>query len=116
MTTVCSYRLYCDECTREVVVRESLLDDHPWKVKSLGQHAGLCPACNDAVDASESDFDDRNIEVEFTECRGIGAGTASNLREAGYVTRGDVRDASDDELRDVTGVGSTSLSSLRDTV
>jgi nucleotidyltransferase/DNA polymerase involved in DNA repair len=49
----------------------------------------------------------------FTELRGIGRQTAENLQKAGYETRGDVRAATDEQLASVSGVGATSIESLR---
>ncbi|AGM11419.1 hypothetical protein M199_gp247 [Halogranum tailed virus 1] len=114
--TVVSYRIYCDECDRDTVIRKDHVEEHLWKVNSLHQHSGLCPSCNDMVDETAEDFDDSDFEVQFEDLKGIGAGTASNLREAGYETRGDVRSASDEELSSVPGVGKTSLTSLRKAV
>lgn len=114
--SIVSYRIYCDECNRDEVIREDLESESPWKVNSWHNHSGLCPDCNPAVDASDAEFDDSNLEVNFTELKGIGEGTKENLHEAGIVTRGDVREASDEELSDIPGVGSTSLKSIRNAV
>lgn len=113
---IVSYRIYCDECDREEVIRKDLTNESPWKVNSLHNHSGLCPECNPNIDASDADFDEGELEVNFTDLKGIGEGTASNLREAGIETRNDVREASDEELRGIPGVGSTSLASLRKAV
>lgn len=114
--SIVSYRVYCDECNREEVIRKDLESESPWKVNSWHNHSGLCPDCNPNIDASDAEFDDSNLEVNFEELKGIGSGTASNLHEAGIVTREDVREASDEELSDVPGVGSTSLKSIRNAV
>lgn len=59
---------------------------------------------------------DGRTTVDFENLDHIGNATASNLRAAGYSTRGDVRDANDDELLDVRGVGDAGLESIRDAV
>jgi len=113
---IVSYRIYCDECNNESVIRKDLADETHWTINSWQQHSGICPACNDSIEANVDDFDDSDFEVDFTQLRGIGAGTQDNLHEAGIVTRGDIRNASDEELSSITGVGSTSLASIRDAV
>jgi len=110
---IVSYRIYCDDCTRDEVIRKDFVDESPWKVNSFHQHSGVCPDCNPKIDASSAEFDDNKLEVPFTELKGIGSGTASNLHDAGIETRGDVREASDEELRNISGVGATSLESIR---
>jgi len=89
------------------------MDEHTWKILSKNQHTGICPICNPSMDESTADFDDGELTVPFTELRGIGAGTASNLRDAGFETRADIREVSDEELLNISGVGQTSLDSLR---
>jgi len=110
---ITSYRIYCNECSRNEVIREDYMDEHPWKIEDKTHHSGLCPVCNSAFDDSAADFDDGIIEVAFTELRGIGDKTAENLRSAGYETKQDIREASDEELSSISGVGKTSIDSLR---
>lgn len=113
--TVISYRLYCEECDRDEVVREEDLDDSPWKVISLPYHEGLCPACNDAVNLEElDDGDDYEEKITLEELDHIGAKAAENLRRAGYDTVEAVADASDDEILDVSWVGEKGLFSLKE--
>lgn len=65
------------------------------------------------MDESSAEFDDGELNVPFTDLRGIGKGTASNLREAGFETRADIREVDDETLLEISGVGQTSLDSLR---
>lgn len=113
--TVVSYRLYCQECDNEGVVREEELDETPWKVISIPFNEGLCPACNDAVDLSEvADSDSYEEELDLEGLDHIGAKAAQNLREAGYNTVESIADASDEELLDVSWVGEKALFSLKE--
>lgn len=43
------YRLYCQDCGDDTVVRESELDATEWAVESLHFHEGRCPECRDVV-------------------------------------------------------------------
>lgn len=63
-------------------------------------------------DAESDDFD----EVSFAEIDGIGETTAQKLRASGFTVKKDVREASDEELLDVYGIGSDNLENLRDEV
>lgn len=113
--TVTSYRLYCEKCDNEEVIRERNLDDSPWKVKSLPYHEGLCPACNDAVNLDDLDDGEQyagNLALE--ELDNIGAKAAENLREAEYDNTKAIADASDEELLDVSWVGEKALFSLKE--
>jgi hypothetical protein len=93
------------------------MDDHPWKITSKPYHEGVCPSCNDAVAVDDaSDWTPENEEVAFEELDAIGEAGAENLREKGIVTRGDVKDASDDEILDTAWVGKTGLKSIRSEV
>lgn len=112
--SVVSYRIYCEECSNEIVIRERDMDDHPWEVISAFEHKGLCPACNPAVDvADDSEYARQHEEVAFESLDNIGNAGAENLREAGFVTRQDVANASDDELLDVSWIGEGGLDSIR---
>jgi predicted flap endonuclease-1-like 5' DNA nuclease len=53
-------------------------------------------------------------EVPFEELDGIGSKAATNLRNEGFRTCNDVRNASDDEILDVAWVGETGLDEIRD--
>lgn len=114
--TVVSYRLYCQECDEETVVRESEIDESPWKVNTLAYNDGLCPRCNDMVDLEDVDWSPEPEELELEELDGIGAKAAQNLREAGYDSDMALREASDDELLDVAWVGEKALFSLKEAV
>jgi|APHM01.1.fsa_nt_gi hypothetical protein len=114
MTTVVSYRIYCSDCSRDTVIREQFIgdDSHPWKVQNKRSHDGLCPVCNPVINEANAEFDDSDIEIELTELKGVGQATADTLREYGIVTKGDVRSVTVDELRDLDGVGDTTIASL----
>ncbi len=114
MTTVVSYRIYCTDCTNEEVIREERMDDSPWAITNKYENKGQCPACNPAVAVdNDSGYSDEHQEVRFEKLDNIGAKGASNLREAGIVTRQDVLDASDDDILDVAWVGAGGLKSIR---
>jgi ERCC4-type nuclease len=48
--------------------------------------------------------------------RGIGSATADRLRENDLVTKKDIRSVSINELRNIPGVGETSIKSLKNAV
>jgi hypothetical protein len=54
--------------------------------------------------------------VEFGSVDGIGESTAGRLRSNGFTTKGDIRDATDDSLLDVRGIGAGNLKNLRNHV
>lgn len=113
---IASYRLHCEHCDAETVVKKSDTDDSYWRVLSLYSHKGICPDCN-GTDLSEvSESDSESVEIEFEELDHIGAKAAQKLREAGYRTTEDVRRASDDELLSVDWIGEKGLFSLRERV
>lgn len=115
---VVSYRLYCDSCDNEAVVRGDEMDESLWQVNSKTQHSGLCPECNPSVsvddmqEARESREDDDEA-VEFEQVDGVGKSVADALRRDGVRTRGDVRLASDTKLLEVKGVGQSKVDSIR---
>jgi len=114
--TVTSYRLYCDDCNNETVVRadENARDTY-WSVGSLVHHKGTCPSCNPTVDLDELENGDEYHEsVELQALEGIGQKAASNLERAGYDTVENIADASDEDLLDVKWVGEKGLRSLRE--
>jgi DNA-directed RNA polymerase alpha subunit len=114
---VVSYRIYCEECTNEVVIREGKMANHVWKINSKIQHTGLCPSCNDAIDVDDdSEYARQNEEVPFEKLDNIGEAGANNLREKGIVTRQDVSNASDEEILDTSWVGEKGLKSIRQEV
>lgn len=114
---VVSYKIYCDECTNETVIRERDMDEHVWKINSKVNHSGLCPACNDAVDLDDdSDYARQHEEVAFEDLDAIGDTGADNLRDKGIVTRKDVEDASDEEILNTSWVGEKGLKSIRQEV
>lgn len=112
--SVVSYRLYCQDCDEETVVRESEIEDSPWSVQTLAYNEGLCPRCNDTVDLEDVDWSPEPEELELEDLDGIGAKAAENLREAGYDTDQKLREASDDDLLDVAWVGEKALFSLKE--
>lgn len=115
--TVVSYRLYCQECTNDEVIREDAMEDTLWKVINLHYHEGLCPACNDAVDPDEdSGYAKCHQDVPFESLDAIGEAGAENLREKGIVTRQDVQNATDEEILDTSWVGEKGLKSIRQEV
>jgi hypothetical protein len=115
--SIVSYRLYCDECTNDIVIRESRMDDHPWKVNSKSNHSGLCPACNDSIDVDDdSEYARQHEEVAFEDLDNIGASGAENLRDAGIITRQHVAEATDEELLDISWIGEGGLKAIRNEV
>jgi len=111
--TVVSYRLYCQDCDEETVVRESEIDESPWSVSTLAYNEGLCPRCNDAVSLDDVDWEPEPEVLTLEELDNIGAKAAENLREAGYDTVENIAEASDEELLDVSWVGEKALFSLK---
>jgi hypothetical protein len=112
---IVSYRIYCDDCTNETVIRDDRMEDSPWAVNDKYGHSGVCPSCNPAVDADD-EYARCHEEVEFEELDSIGDAGAENLRDEGFVTRQDVQDATDDEILDVSWVGEGGLESIRQEV
>lgn len=75
------------------------------------------PAAPDPDDGSTPDTDtvpDR--EIAFEAVPGIGEKTAGNLRTHGFVTECDLREATDEQLLGVAGIGEESLANLRELV
>jgi len=56
-------------------------------------------------DGSDDDDGEETTVEDLTDISGVGEAKAETLREAGYATVGDVRDADQDDLADVDGVG-----------
>jgi hypothetical protein len=111
---IVSYRIYCDSCSNQTVIREDRMDDHIWKINSKVSHSGVCPACNDAVDLDEdSDYARQHEEVPFEDLDAIGKAGAENLREKGIITRQNVSNASNEEILDTSWVGKKGLKSIR---
>jgi hypothetical protein len=114
--TVTSYRLYCEDCDNETVVRgdESKRDTN-WSVGSLINHNGTCPSCDPTVDLDElQKCDEYHESVDLLALDGIGQKAASNLERAGYDTVEKIAEASDEDLLDVRWVGEGGLLSLRE--
>lgn len=88
------------------------MSDHPWLVKGKQNHSGLCPACNDAVEAG-GEYAREHEEVPFEDLDNIGNSGAENLRDAGIITRQHVSNASDEEILNVSWVGQGGLESIR---
>lgn len=55
-------------------------------------------------------------DVDFESFDGIGEKGAQNLRDAGYKTERDIRNASDDDLLDVSWVGEKGVNALREAI
>lgn len=90
------------------------MDDHIWLINNKHKYSGLCPACNKTVDVDDdSQYADQHEEVPFEELDAIGDAGASNLRDNGIMTRGDVRDASDEEILNTSWVGEKGLTSIK---
>jgi len=115
--SVVSYRLYCQDCDEETVVRESEMDESPWKVGTLTYNEGLCPRCSQTPSEADSQLASETEpeleELELEDLDGIGAKAAENLCEAGYDTDQKLLEASDDELLNVSWVGEKALFSLK---
>lgn len=77
------------------------------KAEAIDEAIGLI-----GEDTEPDDFDD----VDFTEIDGIGATTAQKLRSSGFTVKKDIREASDEELLDVYGMGSSNLENLREEI
>jgi len=110
---IVSYRIYCDECDNESVLREDRMESSLWKIHSKYEHSGICPDCNETVSDEEADSPRKTEEIPFEELDAIGESGADNLRANGIVTRGDVEDASDEEILDTAWVGEKGLKSIR---
>lgn len=111
---ICSYRIQCEKCEEDTVLKEDTIDDSPWKVKTLHYHKGICPDCNPMVDLEDTDWSPEPEELELEGLDGIGAKAAQNLREAGYDTEKKIVEASDEELLDVSWIGDKGLFSLKE--
>jgi len=117
--TVVSYRIYCEECSNERVIREE--EETLWRISSIYQNSGVCPECNDMVsvediESSRESREDDSEAVEFETVDGIGSTTADALRCKGIRTRGDVRRSSDAKLLGVSGIGEGKVDSIRERV
>jgi len=111
---VVSFRLYCIECGDDAVIRRSEFDETLWRVDNAYRLKGLCPACNPLINEDNLDgFDDDDVEVDFASLRNIGEIGAENLREAGLVTKGDIRAATDKKILSVDAIGDAGLESIR---
>lgn len=114
--TVTSYRLYCEDCDNETVVRsdEDGRDTH-WSIGSLINHKGTCPSCDPTVEIDELNNSHEYYEsVDLLALDGIGQKAASNLERVGYDTVENISESSDEELLDVKWVGEKGLLSLRE--
>jgi DNA-directed RNA polymerase alpha subunit len=112
---ITSYRLYCQQCDAETVVRDNEMDNTHWKIVNLPYNEGVCAHCNDVINVAElDDVDEREEPIDLQSLDNIGASGAENLREAGYDTVESVAAASDEELLDVPWVGEKALFSLKE--
>jgi hypothetical protein len=62
----------------------------------------------------EADIDLRDDAVDWSDVNNIGDKTKRNLHEAGYKQPTDIQQASDEELLNISGIGSASLTNLRE--
>jgi hypothetical protein len=108
---VVSYKIYCKSCDESTHIRRRDIEDSPWSVENPYRNKGLCPSCNPT--SREETTTSGDDPVDFTSLRGIGESTAENITDAGIETRQDVRDATDETLLSISGVGQTSLESMR---
>lgn len=106
--TVVSYRLYCEHCDEETVLRESEVEESDWTVNALAFNEGICPNCSER---SEQLSEQTKLPLE--ELDNIGQTAAQNLREAGYDTEEAIAEADDDEILDVSWVGEKVLFSVK---
>lgn len=115
---VVSYRIYCDGCQSQKVIRRDRIEDHIWSVSSASNHEGTCPSCNPKVDIDEldDDYQIQHEEVDFSSLNHIGDSGAQNLRDNDIITRADVKNASDEEILNTSWVGDKGLKSLRNEV
>jgi hypothetical protein len=111
---IVSYRIHCEDCSNEQVIKEREMDEHVWVVSSKVNHAGLCPSCNETIQSDEDDKESQKEQrVPFETFDNIGVTGAENLREAGIVSREDTLDATDEEILSVSWVGEGGLKSIR---
>jgi len=123
---ITSYRLYCENCNDDTVVRRD--EDErstDWNVESLIDHSGICPSCDPTINVDELQSADGGEDVgegevaqeepiDLLTLDSIGEKAASNLRRKGYDTVESIAEASDEKLLDVKWVGSKGLLSLRE--
>lgn len=70
-------------------------------------------AISEVIDIIEDDMpDDHNDTIPHQEISGIGSKAAQSLINAGYKTKGDVRNASKSDLTDVPNIGSGNADNL----
>ena len=113
---ISSYRLYCTRCADDTVIAsgETRRDTH-WSVKSLVDHKGLCPQCNESVSVEElDDVEETEEMIDLRSLDGIGEKAATNLENKGYDTVEAISKATDDQLTDVSWVGKEALKSLKE--
>lgn len=113
--SITAYRLYCQKCDNDEVIRDDSMDDSSWKVESIPHHEGLCPKCNPAVKLSEVENSaqyERSLRLEDLD--NIGTKAAQNLSEAGYDSAESIAKAYDEEILDVAWVGEKALFSLKE--
>jgi len=115
--TIVSYRFYCTNCSNETVIRKQDLDESSWKILSPSSNSGVCESCDKTSPAETTDESDKadssEQEIDFEKLDAIGETGASNLREAGFVTLNDVKNATNEELLDVSWVGESGVQSIR---
>lgn len=71
-------------------------------------------ATGDAGDGASESVEPAEATVEFEAVDGVGPETAGQLRTTGFVTERDVREAADEDLLGVSGVGPAALGAIRE--
>jgi ERCC4-type nuclease len=93
------------------------MDDSVWSNLSPSTNSGVCRSCNKTAVSDDSDdsndSDGAETELSFEQLDAIGESGASNLRAAGFVTVSDVKNASDEDLLDVSWIGEKGVQSIR---
>ena len=111
MKTIVSMRVHCTDCDNETVIRRDQVERSNWVVNSLYSHTGQCPKCNDKLVVRR---DTQIRETKLQELPGIGPTVEQNLNdELGIENLDDARSFSEEELREVDGVGDRVIKSIR---
>jgi DNA-directed RNA polymerase alpha subunit len=110
---IVSFRIYCTECNEETVLRKDKEKDSNWKVNNFYDQSAVCPECRPDMSIVEKENEEDVAEIVFEELDSIGVTAAENLRNAGFVTAGDIEAASDEDLLGVSWIGDAALESLR---
>ena len=63
---------------------------------------------------AEMETPDRHETMDFTDIDQVGQKAAEALQSNGYTTKGDIREASDEQLLEVPYIGETNLANIRE--